>query len=371
MCGYLLVKRDLDFVYEIGGGLVGHVDAEHAGGEASNARIEPVLNTARVAFEIADCLEQSIELGCASTKPNIDDPTTPTKGVSPKDARQIVAEFTARMGGNVASQLPNPSSVSEVVEIFKKDDYDKFEAAVQYLADLQGIDALALRAAIEAYWAGMQIGMADLLLEAIQRKDVELSHLQTKTEQGIALSPREKARQGLLKEQQKELSRVSDALRVLSKGHIDSSKLLSEEAIRQFPDKPEGYRAMAHAHQLKGEWKEYDRQLAKAVALLGSADDYGIMYLRAMEAAKRNVSKEEARALLEKLRESKPDFIRVQAVLVLVQDNLEATYNELMKLKSLFPNHPLVVLAGPTITKDYLSAAEIRDAMSSSTANSE
>ncbi|MDH3729258.1 MAG: hypothetical protein OER77_17135, partial [Myxococcales bacterium] len=86
-------------------------------------------------------------------------------------------------------------------------------------------------------------------------------------------------------------------------------------------------------------------------------------YLRAMEALQRYVDGAKCKELLEETLARRPDFVRAQANLVLVDRNIEDTYAQLQKLREVSPNHIVVRLAGPTIEEEYTTAQELKGAI--------
>ena len=302
-------------------------------------------------------------LGCASAKPNVDDPTTPAKAMSVEEARKVVTDFAASLGNRVESPAPPPTSVADVVAIFKNDDIFRFDQAIEYLNGVQGLESLAMRAAFEAYRGGMQIGVADFFIASVKKLEAESAQLEGKKERGVALSNDEQDKLAALKSQAAQQRRVSDALRVLAGTSLETAARLAGDLISQYPDQPEGYQTMARVHQLRGQWKLFDEKIAQAERLLAGKPSFSVQYQRAFEAWRRNASEDEARALMVKLREALPDYVRIQAALVLLQPDIASRYQELQKLKELCPHHLLVLLAEPSIRKEYETASAIREAL--------
>ena len=56
-------------------------------------------------------------------------------------------------------------------------------------------------------------------------------------------------------------------------------------------------------------------------------------------------------------------FVRPQAALVFVQDDITSTHAELTKLREISPNHPVVTILGPAIDKEFQVAVTLRDAL--------
>jgi hypothetical protein len=81
--------------------------------------------------------------------------------------------------------------------------------------------------------------------------------------------------------------------------------------------------------------------------------DAGMQYLRALEANKRFVSRPKTRDFLARSLALKPNLVRAQAKLVLFQENIDATYGELQKLRTLAPDHALLGLVSKPLTDEY------------------
>lgn len=55
-------------------------------------------------------------------------------------------------------------------------------------------------------------------------------------------------------------------------------------------------------------------------------------------------------------RPSQPKFVRAQAKLLLLQDDVGAAYAEFTKLKAMSPGHPVLALVGKLIVDEYEAA---------------
>jgi hypothetical protein len=297
--------------------------------------------------------------GCSSAKPDAKEPGTP----SVEEAEQIVDAYAARLGiATARSVSPAPVSLPEVIDIFKQDDVARFQQAITYLRGVQGLDALALRAAFEIFGAGMQLGIADYLSMSADKIGAQSSYLVSKKEKGETLTADQENSLNQLKNNEQELKNVSNALKVLAEQQLQAGMSSADEAIGLYPDKPEGYSAKASVYRLRGEWKEYDVQVSQAARLKGDDQSFGLTYQKACEAWKRGASPDEAVTMMTALREAFPDYVRIQATLVLMQQNVEARYQEFSKLKEISPNHPLVRLAGSAIQKEYEINRAVKDA---------
>jgi hypothetical protein len=306
--------------------------------------VKTVLFVALAAFFIASCA------------------TTQQSGtMSPLEAQKVISDFKQAHGSLPDADPTPPSSMVEVFEIVKNDDISRFEAARQFAAGKKGIDALSIRAALRIFWASAQIGVANFLNELAMHHSEEASLIKNRQQDGYQLSDGEKTRLKKLSAEAKELKRVAEALLALSKTHLQAGKDLTDEIIRQHPDKPDGYRAKANFHRLRAEWVQFTEAVTMAERL-GGNDQPGMLYLRAMERVQRFDLRNEGIALLMELRQMAPEYVRVQAALVLVQTDIEHTYEELEKLKAISPGHPVVLIAGPIIEEEFETATALRQA---------
>jgi hypothetical protein len=299
--------------------------------------------------------------GCGGASQQGGSTGTPPEEMTPEAALGVIAEYKVKNGLKSAPASAPPSSMAEVFDILRADDVSRFKGALDFSAGAQGIDALYVRSMIELSWSGIQFGVANLFNEFVLRTNRELTLLEARKAKGIALDEAAKGRHAALTRSGEEMKAVSDALKVLAKGHLFSGGELTAEAIRQFPQKPDGYRARAHFHHQRAEWTLFAENMKQAERF-GEPDALGMRYLRALERLQRLQIKDEARDMLTALRDEVPEFVRVQAWLVFVQADIEDTHAELQKLSTLSPNHPIVTIAGPVLVKEYNTAMELRNA---------
>ena len=59
---------------------------------------------------------------------------------------------------------------------------------------------------------------------------------------------------------------------------------------------------------------------------------------------------------------SQPKFVRAQAKLMLLQDDVGAAYAELTKLKAISPGHPVLALVGKMIVEEYEASQALSQA---------
>jgi hypothetical protein len=266
------------------------------------------------------------------------------------EARRVVDEIRREIVGT-EEPAPDPTSMTEVLEILRKDDVWRFPAAQKFAMGTTGADAITVRAMLELSWCEAQQTASRILMELAQRARADHRH---RTEQGGEPDP------DVAKMERYE--RASEALQVLAEIHMKAGGDLAKEAIREYSKHAGAHRAAAHYHRLAGDWLEFDREMK----LLEDAgiDDAQRSYLRAMEALHRHIDRDKARALMRQALEKDPEVVRVQAQLVLLQDDITAIHTEYQALKAASPRHLIVVMVGSAIEAEHATSMELRKAQS-------
>ena len=304
---------------------------------------------------------------CASSKSSTNDGSTIAKDVDvesmrPPEAAQVIREFQKAYGIPPVPAPDTPvTSMAQVLEIIRGDRLPEFEAARRFASGRQGSEALTLRAYLDLSYAGALMTAA-WILEEERRQDL------TELRQVTAARPLEanegakedQARAAKLNAKAADLRKVVRALRVLSEEPLRSGSDLAEQAIRQDPKAQLAYLANANYFRLRGHWLEFDRMMGYAEE--GEADPPIRTYLRAMEAFERYVDPARCETLLKETLAKRPDFVRAQANLVLIDEGTEAKYEELQRLKQMSPTHIVVRLAGPMIEDEYKTSQELNSA---------
>jgi hypothetical protein len=200
------------------------------------------------------------------------------------------------------------------------------------------------------------------ILDEERKQDLtELRQLsQARPFEDAEASKQDQARAAQLQAKTADLRKVVRALRVLSEEPLRSGSDLAEQAIRQDPKAQLAYLANANYFRLRGHWLEFDRMIRNAEDLEG--DPPVRTYLRAMEAYERYVDPARCEELLKETLAKRPDFVRAQANLVLVDEGIEAKHAELQALKNMSPKHLVVRLAGPMIEQEYKTSQELNSA---------
>lgn len=306
---------------------------------------------------------------CASSKGSTNDGSTIGVGIDvetmrPPEAAQVVQEFQKAYG---IPPIPPPdtpvTSMGQVLEIIRGDRLPEYEAARRFAAGKQGSEALTLRAYLDLSYAGALMTAAWILDEERKQDLTELKLLsQAQPFEDAEAAKKDQARAAELRTKAADLRKVVRALRILSEGPLQSGSELAEQAIRQDPKAQLAYLANANYFRLRGRWLEYDRMMRYADE--GAEDPPVRTYLRAMEAFERYVDPTRCEKLLKETLAKRPDFVRAQANLVLVDEGIEAVHEELQRLKALSPQHLVVRLAGPMIEAEYKTSQELKGVFS-------
>jgi hypothetical protein len=306
---------------------------------------------------------------CASSKSSTNDGSTIGKGVDvemmrPVEAAQVVREFQAAYGIPPVPAPDTPvTSMAQVLEIIRGDRLPEFEEARRFAASRQGPEALTLRAYLDLTYAGALMTAAWILEEERRQDLTDLRQLtMARPLEGNEGSKEDQARAAELQAKTADLRKVVRALRILSEEPLRSGSDLAEQAIRQDPTAQLAYYANANYFRLRGHWLEYDRMMRYGQD--GEADPPVRTYLRAMEAFERYVDPARCEKLLKETLAKRPDFVRAQANLVLVDQGIEAKHEELQALKAMSPMHLVVRLAGPTIEQEFQTSEELNSAFS-------
>jgi len=294
--------------------------------------------------------------GCAGGANSAD--TASAASMSSSDAKAFIAEVQQQRG--VATQHPPVSSIDALLEVLASDQVQRFPDAELLVAGKPGIDAMALHATLEQAWSDAFTTLSLILNELRKRADVELKRLETKRDSGTALS---EAETKALEQNQKNAefdAKAKAALEVLAQEHLRAAGQVVAEAKRQFPKDMLTYRVSAYQALLSGDWLAFDA----AMGWLKDSEttDAGLIYLRALESLSRFAVRKDAATLLRSCLQVNPKLARAQAKLMLVEEGSDAKYAEFEKLKGLAPQHPIIWIAGPSITSDYELSSSFRKA---------
>jgi len=302
----------------------------------------------------------------ACSKSGSQDSSTIGQGISveamrPPEAARVIEEFQAKYGIDPIPPPDEPvTSMAQVLEIIRGDRLPEFERAREFTQGKQGPEALTVRSYLETSYAGALL-LAAAILEEERRQDMmELRQAsQSRPLEESSDRSADQARVQRLKEKTEDLRKVIRALNVLSEEPLVAGSDLAEQAIRQDPQMQLAYLANANYYRLRGSWLEFDRMMRYAEDTETGRNPPVKTYLRGMEALQRYVDNAKAKELLEQTIARRPDFVRAQANLVLVDRDIEQKYAQLQKLKAISPNHIVVRLAGPMIEEQYVTAKQL------------
>ncbi len=240
----------------------------------------------------------------------------------------------------------------------------EYEAARRFASGRQGAEALTIRGYLELSYAGALMTAAWILDHQRRQGLTELRQLSVSRplEDTSAAAAADKSRAAKLQAKTADLRKVVRALRVLSEEPLVAGADLIKQAISQDPKSQLAYLANASYFRLRGNWLEYDRMMGYADE--GAEDPPVRTYLRAMEASERYVDPARCETLLKQTIAKRPDFVRAQANLVLINENIEEKYAELQALKQMSPNHLVVRLAGTMIEEEYKTSQELKGVLS-------
>ena len=306
---------------------------------------------------------------CASSKPASKSSTVgatiDVETIRPSDAAKVVDEFAATYGiGLQPAPASEVTSMAQVLQIVRGDRLPEYEAARRFTLGKHGAEALTLRAYLELSLAGAMLTAAGILEEQQTQAMTELRQLTGPSayrESSSEQSEDDAARAAALRVRTEDLRKVVRALKVLSEEPLDMGADFARQAIRHDATSQLGYLASASSYRLSGQWLEFDRAMRYADD--NEAKPPELVHLRAMEALERYANPAKCRELLRQTLAQAPDFVRAQAHLVLVAENVHQKYAELQKLKGMSPYHLVVRLAGPMIESEYETATELEGAL--------
>ncbi len=279
--------------------------------------------------------------------------------MTPAEARTAIAEIQAERG--IQPPAPQPvSGMDEVLDILVRDDMSRFDDATRFLEGKSGVDAVTLRASFELAWSDGYGGVAQIARELGRRAEVEATGLRERRDSGRQFTDKEEQMLAQLEKTVAFNAKAAAALGVLSRDHIAAGGELVREALRQFPNDARSYRVAAFYFLSTADWQRYEDAMDRLKD--AEATDAGLLYLRAVEALKRNAIREEARQFLKQALIVNPKLVRAQARLVPLQEDIGATYAELLKLEAMAPSHPVVRLTGPGIKSEYETAQALGQA---------
>jgi hypothetical protein len=275
--------------------------------------------------------------------------------MSPAAAREFLAEVQKERG---TTPLAGPvTSMDQLLDVIQYDEVGRFEDAVRFVAGKPGIDAMTLHATVELIWSDGFSTAAKLLEEAPAAAQLEQQRLAQEQEAGRKLTESEvKA----LEASQKEIdfaTKAHAAVAVLAKDHLQAAKPVVTEVLRQFPADERATRVATLYYLLSQDYELFDTAIDGLKA--AEAKDAGLKYVRAVESLSRYGIRKDAAVFLRAALELNPKLVRAKAKFVLAEESIDGTYAALQNLRAVAPHHPIVNIAGPSITSAYESATAL------------
>jgi len=294
--------------------------------------------------------------GCSK---NGGDAESPESSMSPEEARLLLTEF-GKKHGITAPTAPDPTTLAQVLEILLSDQTSRFAGALRFLEGKQGGDILTIRAMLELSWSDGFTTVSDVLAELNRRSGLEVDRLTKREAEGTLTDP-EAATLEKLQAQIEEADQARVASETLAEDHLTASASLASEAVKQgAAGATEPLTALAFYQLLSGNWLEFDEVMN---SLRPAAPDSAMVhYLNALESLQRFTLRNEARAELNEALKVQPKFVRAQAKLVLLQDDIASTYAEFTKLKTQSPGHPILALVGQLVVEEYEASVAMQKA---------
>ena len=241
-------------------------------------------------------------------------------------------------------------SIDDAVRLLQNDETTKFNASLEYLSELPGPDALALRCLTEVSWADSQRTLTAIFHEFGKRAENELRLLESRQQEG-SLNEAELRRKKKNETIAEDYSKGEKATNTLSRYHADNAESLCEESLRQDPEQLIALEAMALVYGLDRRWADYDLAMRKLEA--GNTRAPILDYIRGFESYSRFDTYDQARLLLMQALSKAPKLVKAQAKLLVVQDDIPGAYEELQRLKVMAPHHPVVILTKKVIEEEY------------------
>lgn len=272
--------------------------------------------------------------------------------MSPAEARAFIADVQKERG---VPPDPTPvTSVDQLLDILTADEVGRFEAATRLVAGKPGIDAMSLNATIELCWSDSFTTVALIVEELRKREAVEVQRLTQERDAGREFTDADKKALDDAEQRVAFDVKARTAFDVLAKDHLEAARAIVHEELRQFPSDPRTYRVAAFYYLLTADWQHFDTSMQWLKD--SEPTDSGLQYLRALEALQRYAIRKEASEFLRKSLALNPKQVRAQAKLVFTEEGIEAIHGELEKLRAVSPRHPVVTIAGPSITTAYQMA---------------
>ena len=290
------------------------------------------------------CALAALPLACTAK-------TTAPVDVAPvaEDAAAIDLAAARQMVGQIELFVINeksactPKTIGDVESILKLDQASLFGPGVVCAQKFEGREADALEAQIQLAWGESYSTLLEIMLllgESYDERGMELVDKDNPTTE-------EEKELVWLREERARTERFADAFQLLSIDHATIGSALADEVIHKYPDSYLGYRVAADYHRMTRDWSKFDQMLTKIEEL--NPESNGLVFQKGAAAWQRGGDRQEAQRYLRQALERDEEFVRAQAHLVAIQEEIPALYAEYKKLQDMNPDHQLIEWAGKGI----------------------
>jgi tetratricopeptide (TPR) repeat protein len=272
------------------------------------------------------------------------------KNLDLEAATAIVAEIERYWPLDENDPLANPQSLEDVEAILKRDQVNLFARALAFTAADSSFDATVLSGQIELAWGENYMLLMEILLRVRDNFGTAADKLDAQAA-SAPLSTTDADRLAWLRGSADELALRIEALKLVSIDHIASGFAKAEEVIEQAPDNYLGYRLEADYYRILRDWENFNAMVAKIKET--NKDSNGLLFLLGAAAFQTEHDRAKAEKYYREALAKDPAFVRAQAHLLIIQDQIDRTYAELVALEKLNPNHQFVAIAGDSIKQAY------------------
>jgi hypothetical protein len=246
-----------------------------------------------------------------------------TASISDGDAARVVAAYR-----NPAPPDPSraPRSLDDAAATLRLDRIADFPAAVQYTVEHRANPAArALDARLQLAWGEDQRTLAAILAHEIR---------------------------GASERARSEVEDVRTALIRESDQHITDGIQIARALIAGAPDDWRGYRAVADYYRIVADWPRFDDALVRMDVLNPQSTGYPL--LGGQEQLARYQDRGRADQFFRLALARDPKLARAAVEPLLAHRSIRDAYDDYQRLKSISPDHQVVVWLGPLIERQHL-----------------
>jgi tetratricopeptide (TPR) repeat protein len=265
------------------------------------------------------------------------------EGLTFARAQALVDQIEAGWPPPADDPLRHPRTLDDAMAILKLDQTNLFGAAVSVAAQNQGLEGLAVEAQLELAWGESYT----MVIAVLQRLIWQLDQHSQSLAQNLALSETEARNLESLRLLTQRTSGLVQAFQLVWVVHVSRGMHLAREVMRRYPESYLGYRLAADYYRTTLEWERFEEMVAKAAERNPSSN--GLRFLRGAAAFQRDADRDSAAGYYREALANDPNFVRAQAHLVVMQQDVDRLYEEFRVLEQKNPNHPLVRWAGGLI----------------------